>query len=71
MLVLDSSSRENNARGCVRFFWTLPVVALPGVKNTSYHDFYGIFIRLRISVGIAVEGVMTGIKYARGVQSSP
>ena len=65
MLVLDSSWRENMARGCVRFFWTLPVVALPGAKNTSYHDFYGIFIWLRISVGIVVEGVMTGIKYAR------
>ena len=70
MLVLDSSWRENMARGCVRFFWTLPVVALPGVKNTSYHDFYGNFIWLRFFVGIAVEGVMTGIKYARGVQSS-
>ena len=65
ILVLDSSWRENMARGCVRFYWILPVVALPGAKNTSYHDFYGIFIWLRISVGIVVKGVMTGIKYAR------
>ena len=34
-------------------------------------DLYGIFICIRIFLGIAVEVVMIGIKYARGVQSSP
>ena len=39
--------------------------------NGVVFDFYGIFICIRIFVGIAVEVVMTCVEYARGVQSSP
>ena len=35
---MQCSWSENRVRGCVRFFWTLPAMALPEAKNTSYHD---------------------------------
>ena len=60
----------------VRFFFVLLYVPIfhrePGKHEKAVvFDFYGIFICIRISVSIAVEGMMSCIEYARGVQSSP